>query len=324
MPKTAKKENKITKISTVGMSEADWLAERRNTIGGSEAAAIVGLDPWNSAYTLWHKKKGYTEETATSLAAEFGKFAEEFVAQMFEKETGKKVRRENAIIRNSDYPFAHANIDRRIVGENAGLECKTTSALNLKRFKNGEYPERYYVQCVHYMMVCGFDRMYLACLIGNNQFRTFTIERDEDEIKALAEQEREFFELMQGDTPPEITAMECDAQTVNTLHPTATGGEIGLYGRDDVFTALVDLAAQKKAVESEIERLTNILKADLGDAERGTTENWSCTWSNATKTSCDTKRLFKEHPEIDPSQYTKTTNYRVFKYKPIEQKEEAN
>lgn len=324
MPRAAKKDKKLTKISTVNMTEKEWLAERRNTIGGSEAAAIVGVDPWNSAYTLWHKKKGYTEEVATSLAAEFGKFAEEFVAQKFEQETGKKVRRENAIIRNPDYPFAHANIDRRIIGENAGLECKTTSALNLKRFKNGEYPERYYVQCVHYMMVCGFDRMYLACLIGNNQFRIFAIERDEAEIKALAAQEKAFYELLQGDTPPEITAMECDSNTVNSLHPTAAGGEIGLYGRDSVFVELVDLNAQKKALEDEIERLTNVLKADLGDAEAGSTENWRCTWGNAVKTSYDTRKLFAEHPEIDPSPYTKITTYRVFKYKAIEQKEENN
>lgn len=321
MPKTAKKENKITRIPTINMTEKEWLAERRNTIGGSEAAAIVGLDPWNSPYTLWYKKKGCAEET-TSLAAEFGRFAEEFVAQRFEAETGKRVRKENAIIRNSDYPYAHANIDRRIVGENAGLECKTTSALNLKQFKNGKYPERYYVQCVHYMMVCGFERMYLACLIGNNQFRIFVIERDEEEISSLAEQEKEFFELLQGDAPPEITAMECDTSTVNELHPTATGGEIGLYGRDDVFTALADLAARKKTIEAEIERLTNVLKADLGDAERGTTENWSCTWSNASKTSYDTRRLFAEHPEIDPEQYAKTTTYRTFKYRPIEPKED--
>lgn len=100
------------------------------------------------------------------------------------------------MLRNPAYPFAHANIDRKVTGERAGLECKTTSIMNLKKFKNGEYPENYYAQCVHYLAVTGFDRWYLAVLILNQGFYTFTVERDEDEINTLMKVEKSFGTIM--------------------------------------------------------------------------------------------------------------------------------
>lgn len=313
---------KLRKVSTAKMTEAEWLEARKHTIGGSEAAAIIGLDRYATAYSVWHKKKGFVEEKATSLPAEFGHYAEEFVARLFERETGKRVRKENAIIYNADYPFAHANIDRKIVGENAGLECKTTSALNLKHFRGGEYPARYYVQCMHYMMVCGFERMYLACLIGNSQFKVFTIERDDVEIEALIAAEKEFYDTLQGDTPPEITAADCDSEMLSAVYDSPNGEAIQLYDRDTVFEKLEDAKAQKKELEKAITLLENIIKADLGNNERGETENYRCSWTAYSRSNLDTDRLFKEHPEIDREQYTKTTNTRTFRFAKINKTEE--
>lgn len=326
MKKAKPAKNSIKRVSTVGMTEREWLDRRRSTIGGSEAAAVLGLDPYVSPYTLYQRKKGNIEEVQTSLPAEFGKFAEEFVAQQFEKQTGKRVQRENAILYNPEYPFAHANIDRRVVGENAGLECKTTSALNLKKFKNGAYPAKYYVQCVHYMMVCGFDKMYLACLIGNASFEVFEIVRDNDEIAALAQAEKEFAAYLETDTPPEITvsdATDSDTATLAELYPDSNGERIPLFGRDDVFAELTALAADKKAIESKITALQNIIKADLRENERGETDDYVCSWTSASKTSYDTKRLFADHPEINSDKYAKTSNYRTFRYSE-KNKEEDN
>ena len=98
------------------------------------------------------------EDISTKEAVRLGTYLEEYVAQRFAEETGKRVRRENAILRNTAYPWAHANVDRMIIGEKAGLECKTTSELNMKRFRGGEYPVTYYCQCMHYMAVTRFPK----------------------------------------------------------------------------------------------------------------------------------------------------------------------
>ena len=138
----------LTKISTKGMPHKEWLEHRRRSIGGSDAAAIIGLNPWASPYSVWADKLGLIPPKEDNEAMRLGRDLEEYVAKRFCEETGKRVRRENSIIINPDYPFAHANVDRILIGEDAGLECKTSSSLNLKKYKNGEYPANFYCQCI--------------------------------------------------------------------------------------------------------------------------------------------------------------------------------
>ena len=185
--------NKLIKVSTLNMSHEDWLVERQKSIGGSDAPSIIGLNPWSSPYTVWADKLGKIPPKEDNEAMRLGRDLEDYVAKRFTEDTGKKVRRENFLLTNPQYPFAHANVDRMVVGEDAGLECKTTSVLNLKSFKNGAFPDTYYVQCVHYLMVTGCAKWYLAVLVLGKEFKVFEIERDEDEIKALAESEEAFW-----------------------------------------------------------------------------------------------------------------------------------
>lgn len=116
----------LHKIKTIGMDKQTWLEHRRHSIGGSDAAAIVGLNDYASPYSVWADKTDRLPEKEDSEAMRQGRDFEEYVAARFTEATGKKVRRCNFIIQNPDYPFAHANIDRQIIGEDAGLECKTT------------------------------------------------------------------------------------------------------------------------------------------------------------------------------------------------------
>lgn len=187
----------LVRLSTRTMSRPDWLAQRRKSIGGSDAAGIVGLSQYATPYTVWADKTGRLPEQEDNEAMRQGRDLEEYVANRWTEATGKTVRRSNAILYNSLYPFAHADIDRTVVGENAGLECKTTSTLNLRQFKNVEFPEKYYAQCVHYMAVTGAARWYLAVLVYGRGFFTFTLERDQAEIDALMGAERDFWNLVE-------------------------------------------------------------------------------------------------------------------------------
>lgn len=152
----------ITKVRTADREE--WRALRSRYIGGSDAAAVVGMNAYVSPYSLWAEKPGDFRAFPGNLATEVGTYLEDFVARKFAEVTGKKVRRANHSFFNSDYPWAIANIDREIIGEDAGLEIKTTDTMNLNEFRGGEYPANYYVQSVHYLAVTGRQRWYLAVL----------------------------------------------------------------------------------------------------------------------------------------------------------------
>ena len=142
-------------------NKEEWLALRRKLgIGGSDAGAVIGLNPYKSAYTLWAEKTGRIPEFEGNLTTEVGSYLEEFVAKLFEKETGKKVRRKNKMLVNTDYPWAFGDVDRLIVGEKALLEIKTTNSIPImKQLRNSEeFPEAYYAQVVHYLAVSGLEK----------------------------------------------------------------------------------------------------------------------------------------------------------------------
>lgn len=301
----------ITRVKTENYEE--WKSLRGKYIGGSDAAAVVGLNPWVSPYSLWCEKTGRTPGFEGNLATECGTYMENFVAQKFAQETGKKVRRANYSFFNSDYPFAIANIDREIVGEDAGLECKTTSELNLKRFKGGEFPENYYCQCVHYLAITGKKRWYLAVLIGNKEFRWFVIERDEAEIAALMGAERDFWRNVETDTPPEIDGLQATTDAINGIHAESNESSVDLFGYDSELSRYLDLTTQIKELESQRDEAANKIKAFMGEAGTGASERFKVSWKSASRRTFDSKRFMAEHSEIDFSGYFNESNSRTFR-----------
>src|SRR5690606_24085021 len=117
-------------VPTRGMDREEWLQARRRGIGGSDAAVIAGVDPFRSPIRLWMEKRGEIQEEPAGEAAEWGLLLEPVIAAEFERRTGKRVRRRNAILQHPEHEWMLANIDREIVGEDAILEIKTTSAWN--------------------------------------------------------------------------------------------------------------------------------------------------------------------------------------------------
>lgn len=301
----------ITKVKTANHEE--WKELRSHYIGGSDAAAVVGLNPFSSPYALWAEKTGRVPGFEGNLATEVGTYLEEFVAQKFAQETGKKVRRANQSFLNSDYPWAIANIDRDIVGEDAGLEIKTTSELNMKKFAGGEYPANYYAQMVHYLAITGKQRWYLAVLIGNREFKWFVLERDEDEIAALMEAEKDFWWHVETGTPPEADGMRATGEAIKTMYPESDGSSIDLFIYRAELARYMHLGKQIKELEQQQDEAANIVKAFMGDAERGECDGFKASWKAQTRRTFDSKAFMADHPEMDFSGYYKESSARVFR-----------
>lgn len=292
----------------------EWLEIRKKYIGGSDAAAVVGLNSFSSPYTVWADKLGKLPPKEDNEAMRLGRDLEDYVAKRFTEQTGKKVRRKNFILWNSDYPFAHANVDRLIVGENAGLECKTTSVLNLKSFKNGEFPENYYVQCMHYMAVTGYKKWYLAVLILGKEFKVFEIERDEDEIKALMKAERDFWTCVEKGEPPMIDGSEATTNTIKTvLAESNDDTPVNLFAYDSTLEQYIALSKQIKELENLRDEMANKVKVFMDSSAKGESDKFKVSFASALRQSFDSKRFAKDNPNIDLSDYYKTSTYRTFK-----------
>lgn len=305
----------LKNIDTRNMSREEWLQYRRKAIGGSDAAAIAGLTKYGSPFTVWLDKLGRSEEKKETEAMRIGRDLEDYVAQRFTEATGKKVRRRNAIIINDLYPFAHANIDREVIGESAILECKTTNVLNLRKFKGGEYPANYYCQVMHYMAVTGVQKAYIAVLVLGDSFHWFEIQRDEEEIHALMEIERVFWDFVIQQKEPPMTGQMCDSEVIKDLYPQSNGQKIELFGRAGQMERYLELKKQIKELEESAEEIANLIKQDLGENERGSDGDYTATWKTQSRSTFDAKAFKAAHPDADLTPFYKTSSFRKFEIK---------
>ncbi len=296
-------------------SHEEWLDLRRQLgIGGSESGSVVGFNPYKSAYTLWAEKTKKVPEFSGNLTTEVGSYLEPFVAELFERETGKKVRRKNRILVNTDYPWAFADVDRLVVGEKALLEIKTTNSLpNMRKFKNGEYPESWYCQITHYLAVSGLEKAYLAVLIGCKEFKLFEVERDEEEIAALMKAEEQFWNNVKTNTPPAVDGSESTSKTIGTIYPDSDGDSCSLMAYENDLMQYLALGTQIKALEEQQKEMANRVKAFMNTAGKGESNRYKVSWSTSVKKTFDTKAFAADHKDIDLNKYYKTSSYRVFK-----------
>ena len=208
-------------------TESEWLKARQSFIGGSDAATIIGKNPWKSNVELWREKTGRREpdDLHGNAAVEFGKAAEEHLRELFEldyKPRGYLVSYVPFNMWTNDkYPFAHASLDGWLleIGTNRRgvLEIKTAtinSATQSRKWQNG-IPENYYCQLLHYLAVTDSDfailSAYLRYEIEGQEIDTKTnryrVERDEEvqkQIDYLMEKERKFAEYIKADKEPPL------------------------------------------------------------------------------------------------------------------------
>ena len=175
-------------VSTLNLSKEDWLRYRKCGITGTDAGAILGLNPYRSAFQVYHDKISDTIENIDNEAMRQGRDLEDYVAQRFSEETGFKVHRANAIYQSEEHPLLLADFDRLIVGQKAGLECKTVSPFSADKWADGKIPAHYLAQVDHYLAVSGFDCWYVAALIFGRELVIHKIVTDKQELSDQIEQ----------------------------------------------------------------------------------------------------------------------------------------
>ena len=299
-------------ISTKGMERSEWLDYRKKGIGGSDAGAICGLNPYRTAIQVYLDKTSDATEDIDNEAMRQGRDFEEYVAKRFTEITGKKVRRAHAMFYHEKYPFMLADVDRLVLAESAGLEYKTASPYMAEHWADGKIPLSYQIQCYHYMATLGMDCWYLAVLIYGKDFRFFRLDRDEEMIQNLIQIEQDFWEkhVKEGVMPEPDGSRLADtilADYFKESRPIAlplTGFEEKLNRRREIISVMDKMETEKKQIEQE-------LKLYLGEAEMAENEHYRVSWKPVISNRLDEKRLKEERPEIY-AQYQKQTQSRRF------------
>lgn len=304
------------KISLSGVSNADWLRLRKSGIGGSDAGAICGVNPYSSAMKVFRDKTSTEVEELDYEAVRIGHDLEGYVAQRFTEATGLKVRKSNFMYRSKEYPFMIADVDRLVVGEDAGLECKTASAYNADKWADGNIPLHYVMQCYHYMAVTGRRTWYIAAVILGREFTYRKLEWDDDLISRLTGMEENFWNnyVAKGIIPPPDGSRACDEVIEQYFHTAKKASAVRLEGfdekldrREEILGFIAELQEEQKQIEQEV-------KLFMGDNQYAASDHYRVSWGNIDSVRLDSKRIKAERPEIY-ADYGKVSHYRRFEVK---------
>jgi putative phage-type endonuclease len=298
-------------VSTKDMSRETWLDVRKGGIGSSDAAAAVGLNPYQSQLELWMVKTGRDanlpkidphDETSPMY---WGTLLEPIVAAHYTRRTGNRVRKINAVLQHPDPDRAWmlANLDYTIVG--AGdvqiLECKTAGQNGARLWQDG-VPEYVQLQVQHQLAVTNKVSADVCVLVCGQEIRIHRIERDDVLINRLIELERKFWHYVETDTAPPADGSDSAALALQCLYPHDTGNTLDLSDDTTMSAAFADLVAVRSEIEirAQLEsQLKQKIQQRMGDASRAKFETGDVSWKRSKDgLVLDVATLLKEQPEL--------------------------
>ena len=301
MWKSKKGENTGMKkiVSTLNLSREEWLKYRKKGICGTDAGAITGFNPYVSAFSVYKDKTSDEISEFDNEAMRQGRDMEDYVARRFMEETGKQVRRANAIYENEKHPILLADFDRLIVGEKAGLECKTVSPYSADKWSDGKIPMHYQMQVQHYLAVSGYDCWYIAALIFGRDFIIRKIERDEELINNLIVIEENWWKKhIVENTIPEPDGSTAYTKLLNEYYHSDRDKTVKLYGMDKTLERRGEIDSLINKLNIEKEAIDQRIKINLEDASYGETEKYKISWIDTVQNRIDSKKLKAENPDI--------------------------
>lgn len=300
---------------------AAWLQARRNGIGASDVAGVLGLSPWASPFSVWASKIDNTADDRDTPAMEFGRRAEIMVAPWFAERTGLHVRGEQTHVSRDDWKMCTVD---GFVYESANstdplgvLEIKTTSDSAADWAES--VPVHYQCQATWAMHVtdlpaCWFAVLHLA--FGRPQFEVYEFARDvDDETFVLGKCETFWIDHVLTGTPPAVDSHHATTDAIKAHWPTAEGS----IEADATARRIVQrINAHKATVALATDNLTaaeNELRALLGDREALTIDGKViASWKPQPAARLDAKALRAALPDIAAT-YTTTTTTRVLRVK---------
>ena len=203
-------------------SREEWLQARAGRIGGSDASAILGMNPYRTNIELWQIKTGQLvpEDISDKPYVKYGTEAEQYLRELFKLDFPEYqvCYEENNMFLNGKYPFGHASLDGWLIDQNGRLgvwECKTTNILQSMQKEKWDHriPDNYYIQILHYLLITEFDFAILKAQLKSEfggeiyiQTKHYKIERSEVQvdIDLLEASERKFWKQVQERRRPDL------------------------------------------------------------------------------------------------------------------------
>jgi putative phage-type endonuclease len=286
----------------------EWVAQRRDGIGGSDAAAVVGLDPFRSPLMLWLEKTGRAGDSRDSEAMALGRALEPTLRDVFSERTGLFVTLPDSALVHPEYDYVRCNLDGLVYesgpafvveGEPLGIFEAKTAGLH-----DPERATRWRIQVLHNLAVTGCDHAWLCSLSGGRGGMSVTIEeveRNDADIAVLLDIEHEFWwRHVVADVPPPGLGYPAEAPALAQAFPggDVDGFELDEHGRELLFALRVAKGAAKETGEV-LARAEVDMRAYLGDREVALCDGIEAvTYKAHERRSLDTAALRADHADL--------------------------
>ena len=278
----------------------EWLSIRKTGIGGSDAAAALGVSRYKSQYELYLDKiNPAIESEEFNFDMERGKALEPVIRKWYSLNKGKELVAMNAILRSSEYPFMLASLDAE--PDNKIFEFKTS------RSKEGwgepgsdQIPQEYLIQVQHSLIVTGLPVADVAVSFFAGAPELYTIEANKELQEIIIEGERTFWEKVQNKIEPDLATDD----DIKIKYAQSKPGKT--YSFSGGAATIKELKAFKSEADNAYERAEHLKKEVqnlMQDAEVLIDENDPsiilATWKTGKAAETFNTKLFKaEHPEI--------------------------
>lgn len=283
----------------------DWLKERMTGIGGSDAAAVLGLSKWRTPLEVYQEKRGELGPQEDNESFLWGRVLEPVIRQQYAERTGRVVRVPDGILRHPEHAFMLANLDG-VTDDGRVVEIKTArSGQDWGEVGSDQVPQAYLLQVQHYMAVTGFVVADVAVLIGGSDFRLYEVPADRELQQMLVEGEAEFWRNVEQGIPPEPVSYS-DMQ--------ARFGRSSKGGTVEATQETLDAITRLRTVQADIKRLEEVEETEkaivmkaLGECDTLVAGGFTvATWKAAKPSQrFDSKTFQAAYPELYP-QFLKT------------------
>ncbi|GAA4914603.1 lambda-exonuclease family protein [Nesterenkonia rhizosphaerae] len=283
-----------------------WLEARTQGIGGSDVSAIVGLNKWASAYSVWLDKLKLAPPKPETMAMKMGNLLEPIVRELFTEASGLRVR-QRGLLRSKSHPFMQYTPDG--LTEDGGLlECKTSNGWLSHEWEDGQVPDHAELQVQHGMAVTGRTHAWVCGLLDGRDWFMRRIERDDDLITELIAIEERFWtqHVLTSEAPPAVKSdLELlKAQYGNAVsEPPATAPVAELAELREAHTSL---GKQIKELEKERDNTAARIRQLAGDKELLAGAEDQRVYFTIKQNGAFSARKFEaDHPEL-AAKYQKT------------------
>lgn len=270
-----------TLLARPDIPEDEWHALRAGGIGGSDIAAILGMDRWRSPMHVWQAKMG-RPDSGDSEAAKWGRRLEGVIADAFAEESGLAILPEMGTLAHVDEPRMRANVDRLVFDadpartgavpsndEIAPLECKNRSERRASEWRD-DVPDQPALQAHWYLGVTGYSHAWVAALLGGNRLRYYRLQRDQELIDHLVGHcMRWWDEHVATGIPPRPDGSKATTELLAHLWEARPDAEVEVDASRTVelLTRRAELRRRMARIQTDLNQVENEMRLQLGEHE---------------------------------------------------------